>query len=473
MKRAALYAGLWLLVGLLFLFVPGIDLAASRLFYVPGEGFPLVGWAPLRVVESMIPWLTKLIVVIAALGAAWLALTGRKLWRLDRKALVFIVAATALGPGLMANTVLKDHWGRARPHQIEEFGGARRFTPAPLPASQCARNCAFVSGHAALGFSLTSFALLLPFGRRRRVALAAALGFGSLVGLGRIAIGHHFLSDVVYAGLIVFATNWLLYQAIVVRDPLGSPAARGLYRAAATRIAAAYRFTTGLRRHPAGRIALWTIAIVPIEAVAILWIDRPLALFFYDNAAWRPVAELIQRLGFGTPYIVGFSIAFVVLRWGGALPPLRRWAEPMRAGAIVPAFMLAAVAASGLTVDLLKVIFGRARPKLLFLDGTYDFGWLGLGADYWSFPSGHAATAAALMTALWCLWPRHLVFYVALAAAIAGSRVVTGAHYLSDGVMGAFVAVLVTRAVAVGFARFRLILPAGRQAVPDPALRLP
>jgi lipid A 4'-phosphatase len=473
MKRAALYTGVWLLVGLLFLFVPGIDLAASRLFYLPGEGFPLVGWAPLRLVEGTIPWLTKLIVAVVVLGAAWLAVTGRALWRLDRKALVFIVAATALGPGLIANTVLKDHWGRARPHQIEEFGGTRQFTPAPLPASQCQRNCAFVSGHAALGFSLTSFAMLLPSGRRRRVALAAALGFGALVGLARIAIGHHFLSDVVYAGLIVFATNWLLHRAIVKHDMLGSVAMLRLYRATASRAAAASRYATGLRRTPVGRVALWAIAVVPIEAVAILWIDRPLALYFYDNAAWRPVAGWIQRLGFGTPYLVGFSVAFVALRWGGALAPLRRWAEPMRAAAIVPAFMLAAVAASGLTVDLLKVIFGRARPKLLFLDGTYDFGWLGLGADYWSFPSGHAATAAALVTALWCLWPRPAALYVALAAAVAASRVVTGAHYLSDGVMGAFVAVLVTHAVAVGFARFRLILPANRRAVPEPALRLP
>ena len=53
----------------------------------------------------------------------------------------------------------------------------------------------------------------------------AALGFGMLVGIGRIAAGAHFLSDVVYAGLIVVATSWLLYEAIVARDLLASPAA--------------------------------------------------------------------------------------------------------------------------------------------------------------------------------------------------------------------------------------------------------
>jgi membrane-associated phospholipid phosphatase len=161
-----------------------------------------------------------------------------------------------------------------------------------------------------------------------------------------------------------------------------------------------------------------------------------------------------------------------VLRWGGLLPGLRPWADRMRETAILPAFLLASVAASGLAVDLLKVVFGRTRPKLLFADGTFDFSWLGRAADYWSFPSGHTAAVAALMTALWCLWPRHVLFYIALASVVAASRVVTGAHYPSDVVAGGFVAVLVTRAVAIGFTRFRLGLPLGRGAVPLPALPL-
>jgi membrane-associated phospholipid phosphatase len=162
-----------------------------------------------------------------------------------------------------------------------------------------------------------------------------------------------------------------------------------------------------------------------------------------------------------------------MLRWGGLLPRLRPLADRMREAALVPGLLLAAVAASGVAVDLLKVLFGRTRPKLLFADGTFDFSWLGLAADHWSFPSGHSAAVAALMTALWCLWPRHVLFYVALASVVAASRVVTGAHYLSDVVAGGFVAVLVTRAVALGFARFRPAPPLGRTAMPEPTFRSP
>jgi len=167
MKAAALYTGFCALVAALFLLVPELDIAASRLFYDGTQGFYLADWLPVRVIEAAVPWIVRAMVVLAVAAALWLAFARRPLWRVDRKALVFLVAATVLGPGLIANTVLKDNWGRARPYQVTEFVGARQFTPAPLPADQCERNCAFVSGHAALGFSLVSFALLLPMGWRR------------------------------------------------------------------------------------------------------------------------------------------------------------------------------------------------------------------------------------------------------------------------------------------------------------------
>jgi membrane-associated phospholipid phosphatase len=383
------------------------------------------------------------------------------LWRLDRKALIFVVAATALGPGVIANTVLKDHWGRARPSQVPEFGGARQYTAAPLPAAQCERNCAFVSGHAALGFSLVSFAFLLPFGWRRKTAVAAALGFGALVGLARIAAGGHFLSDVVYAGLIVFATSWLLYQWIVVRDAFASPVARRVYRA----------LGYGSAPGSMARIGLWAAGIALVEIVAIGWIDRPLAAYFREaGTVWRPFFGPIGSLGVAMPYLIVLGVAFVVLRWGSSLSFLAAWAPRMRAATRIPALLFSGIAVSGIVVDVIKVIVGRPRPKLLFSAGSYEFSWIGLSADHWSFPSGHAATAAALAAALWCLWPQPVLLYVIGAALIAASRVVMGAHYLSDVVMGGFIGVVVTRALAVAFARGRLPFRLRPQAAADPVL---
>jgi len=463
-RAPALFCGAFLLIGLLFWLVPGIDLAASGVFYDPHSRFFLASTRPLLIVQHSIPWMTGGIIALVVIGTAWLMLTGRPLWRLDGRALAFIALATALGPGLLVNTVLKDHWGRARPYQVEQFGGTRTFTAAPLIADQCPKNCSFVSGHAALAFSLVGFAFLLPEGRRRRRGIAAAVGFGAVVSLARIAAGHHFLSDVVYAGFLVIAVSWLLHRWIVVHDGLGRPRALRFYRAAGAALLATAQGLRRLYERPNGRIVIWLVAVAAIEAVCILWVDRPFALYLHaTDGRLRPFFDLAGRLGLGYPYLILFGLSFAALRWGGGFPRLQPHAGAMREAAAAPAFLFAAIAVSGLTVDLLKVIFGRARPKLLFASGTYDFGWLGWQADRWSFPSGHATTATALAVALWVLWPRHVLFYVAVALLVIASRIITGAHYLSDTVMGATIAIVTTRLLAAMFARHGFAL-GGRSA---------
>jgi membrane-associated phospholipid phosphatase len=350
-----------------------------------------------------------------------------------------------IGPGILTNTVLKDNWGRARPHQISEFGGTRSFTPAPLPADQCVKNCSFVSGHAALGFSLVAFALLLPAGRRRDQVIGAALALGAVIGLGRIVAGHHFLSDVVDAGLLVVATSWLLHRWLVVHD-------------GATPILA---YIDRQQETADGRRILWAEGLLLFEAASMIWFDRPVADFLHKHGGVvQPVFDVVQDFGLGWPWLVLSGLAFVVLRWGGEWQRLRPYAAKMRAEAFAPGFIFVAVAASGLAVDLLKIIVGRTRPKLMFADGTYDFTWFGLRADLWSFPSGHAVTAAALATALWCLWPRPVWFYIAGAGLVAVSRVVTSQHYLSDVVAGAAIGVIVTRLIAAWMLRARGAAPA-------------
>ena len=129
---------------------------------------------------------------------------------------LFLATSLALGPGLVVNTLLKDHWGRARPHQIVEFGGNAHFSPAVLLSDQCARNCSFPSGHAALGFWLVAIAMVMPTAWRR-IAMPIALGVGVLIGLMRIAQGAHFLSDVIAAAIIVIGINVLLKILILDR----------------------------------------------------------------------------------------------------------------------------------------------------------------------------------------------------------------------------------------------------------------
>ncbi|MGC2199600.1 MAG: phosphatase PAP2 family protein [Stellaceae bacterium] len=464
MRGAAYYTGALGCAIVLFLFVPQLDIATSRLFYASGHGFLLADWPPVLFLYGLVPWLTCSILAVVAMAAAWLFLLNRPLWRLDRNVLIFIVASLALGPGLLANIVLKDHWGRARPTQIEAFGGPRQFTAAPLPASECPRNCAFVSGHAAIGFSLVAFAFPISRGRLRHAAIAGALGIGGVVGLGRMAQGAHFLSDIVFAGLLVYGTTALLYWWIVERDGLEAPPLRRFYQCLGQVALAGWSFGYRAFQAKMVRFVLVVTAATLLIATSIDVFDRPVARFFHArDPDLHALFELTGRLGLTYGYLTLFGLAFVALHWGGLLPRLRPVAAPSRAFSAIPAFLFLSIAAAGLVADVLKLILGRTRPKLLFANSTYDFAWLGLRPDHWSFPSGHSATIFALVTALWWLWPQHALFYVLIASIIALSRVVVGAHYLSDVFAGALIGVLTTWGLALLFAKSGFDLAAARR----------
>ena len=466
MKGFVVYLGVFATTLAIFFFAPWVDMSTSGLFYDPDRGFVLANWPPIVLLFHAIPWIAGGTLILAAVGASWLLLLGRPLWRLDRKALIFLVASTAAGPGFLANTLLKDHWGRARPIQIEAFGGTHHFTLAPLPAAECDRNCAFVSGHAALAFSLVSLAFLLPPGNSRRRGIAAALGFGVLVGLGRIAQGAHFLSDVVYAGLLAYGTTALLYWWIIDRDGLRTPPLLRFYRLILRGAAIAWAVVRRAHGSPAIRLVFVAAATMLLVAISIRAVDRPLALFFHArDHDLRALFEFTGRLGLTYGYLTIFGLAFVALHWGGVSPRLQQFALPLRALSGIPAFLFVSIAASGVIVDVLKIVFGRARPKLLFQSDVYGFAWLMWRPDHWSFPSGHSATIVALTTALWFLWPQNQLFYILVAAIVCMSRVVVGAHYLADSLAGALIAILTTRYTAQVFAKCGIDLAAARHGL--------
>ena len=60
---------------------------------------------------------------------------------IEGRAAVFLIATLALGPGLLTNVLLKDHWGRPRPIDVRQFGGDYRFKPWWDPRGDCPNNC--------------------------------------------------------------------------------------------------------------------------------------------------------------------------------------------------------------------------------------------------------------------------------------------------------------------------------------------
>jgi lipid A 4'-phosphatase len=213
--RASLAA--FVLAAFYFWRFPGVDISAADLFYMPGHRF--IGHTPWVVaVRYALKGLFVVGITVAVIGLVWTLTTARQAAGLTADRWLFLSLALSIGPGLVANVLLKDQIGRARPSQIEFFGGTKQFTPPLVAAKQCERNCSFVSGEASSMFALF-FALALVLTQHSRALICAAIAMGSFAGLIRMAQGGHFLSDVVFAGVFMCITVAALHLLIVDAQP--------------------------------------------------------------------------------------------------------------------------------------------------------------------------------------------------------------------------------------------------------------
>ena len=206
---------------LLFVAYPELDLMVSGGFYADGEFFlRRASWVRFLYDYGELP------VRFVAFGAGGVALV---LWAMrrgsllgwSRKVYLYLFLAGVLGPALVVNGVFKEHFDRARPVQVEAFGGDKQFTPAFIIADQCERNCSFVSSHAACGFYFVALGFLFG-GRWRRFWFASGIAAGALVGAGRILQGGHFLSDVIFAGVFVYLSAAVLHY-LMFREQYARP----------------------------------------------------------------------------------------------------------------------------------------------------------------------------------------------------------------------------------------------------------
>lgn len=211
-----------LLAGLIFLLLasfvvwPEMDLAVSGLFAGPEQGFFLRHNSILIGLGKTAFYGARLLALLFAVCAFASVVFKRAVGGLRAKSWLFLLLCLLVGPGLLANVVFKDHWGRARPREIVAFGGVKTFTPALLFSDQCKRNCSFVSGDGAFGFFLPSLAYVVA-PRRRRALFWGCMGLGAVFSGARIMLGAHFLSDVLYAAVIVLATSAALHALLFGR----------------------------------------------------------------------------------------------------------------------------------------------------------------------------------------------------------------------------------------------------------------
>jgi len=210
-KAFFVYVALAVLALAVFAIWPELDLAGAHYFYHGGGFFGRNNLERLaRDFFRVTPF-----VVLTAYAALWAArrLGARLRWAPSGRAVIFLIATMVIGPGLIVNLGLKDHWHRPRPIQTQDFNGPSPFVPWYDGSGGCIKNCSFVSGEAASGFWMVAPASVLPPPwRAPAIFVAFAFGFGA--SLLRLAFGGHYLSDVLLAGLVTLIVIEIIRRII-------------------------------------------------------------------------------------------------------------------------------------------------------------------------------------------------------------------------------------------------------------------
>jgi len=204
-------------VGLAFGFYPELDLAVARHFYAvvdaSNNAFAWRIYPPLMLARDIGLWIGAVLIAPAVTALVIKLIQPRRKLLMSGRAIVFLMATMALGPGLLVNVVLKEHWGRSRPIDVAQFDGSEHFVAWWDPRGDCPANCAFVSGDVSGALWTMAPAALAP-PQWRVLAYGAALALGTGMAVFRVMAGAHFVSDVVFAGVFTFLLIWVVHGLI-------------------------------------------------------------------------------------------------------------------------------------------------------------------------------------------------------------------------------------------------------------------
>jgi undecaprenyl-diphosphatase len=384
----------------------------------------IAGNSTLVAVVKAVTWLGSDGVLWTVVGAAAVVLALRRQWRLAIYLLVTGAGALILDP------VLKSLVGRLRPvvaHPIAHGLGN-----------------SFPSGHA-LGSIVCYGAVLLVFlpaarGRWRTVFITVIVALVALIGISRILLGVHYVSDVVGAWAVGIAWLGLTTFAFeLTRDaaglPVTDPVTEGLEPEARADLRPAQPEPAGGNTRGPGRVAAGIVVAWVLIVGVVIGVGELITRYGNGNvlgdhtiphwfAAHRTSGGDRWSLVFST---LGATQAILIVALATCvvfLAVTRHWR---------PVVFIATVMAGELAAFLTAAaVVKRQRPDVTHLDHALPTS---------AYPSGHEAATCCLYVAVailvighargWWRW-LFLIPAIAMPVLVAISRMYRGEHHPTD-----------------------------------------
>jgi membrane-associated phospholipid phosphatase len=187
-----------------------------------------------------------------------------------------------------------------------------------------------------------------------------------------------------------------------------------------------------------GRKLFYAAGVLP---VFVLYLDKTIVLWiksFYNemeiHRLFGSLDPLINFAGNGATLILGALALYIAGKF---------LSQRM---CVVGKSLFIGLLSSGIVVQVMKHLIGRARPRL-----TSDPVFIGpsFRSGYDSFPSGHSALVFCMAYILSSHFPKYRVIFYMFASIVALDRVEDFAHFPSDILAGAMLGLIVTKILSV------------------------
>ena len=104
---------------------------------------------------------------------------------------------------------------------------------------------------------------------------------------------------------------------------------------------------------------------------------------------------------------------------------------------------------TGLVTQIIKHVIGRPRPNHADFESKVDLNFFTLESSYHSFPSGHSSTIFIVCLILGATFLKLKYFFYLFAFIVAISRVVVGAHFITDVIAGGLIALIIFKSLNI------------------------
>ena len=148
----------------------------------------------------------------------------------------------------------------------------------------------------------------------------------------------------------------------------------------------------------------------------------------------------ITKLGSSSWYFSISIIGFVVFYINSKLQVIKAKSTNNLSNFFISSFVY--ILTVGVITQIIKHVVGRPRPNHTNFEDVFSFKYFTLESNFHSFPSGHSSTIFIVCFILVSVLPKLRYFFYFLASVVAFSRVIVGAHFFTDIVAGAILALI-------------------------------